>query len=963
MPIQKTNGWASFPRTNHRSSARPVPAGSVADARQAGATSHRPNGRLDRPAVDRVLVAVDLETTGYEAESEEIIEIGAIRVTVSSDGAVTLGERFLTFANPGRPLTPPILRLTGIRDDELLNAPSSSEAVARFIAFAFRDGRPCFVGHNVGFDVSFLERAGMPADFETLDTAELASILLPSASSYALQRLAADAAIVPDAAHRALDDAITSALVLGHLARVARDLPAVVLSEIGALSELIGPNTAEFFRDAAATATRDAWSDDRAQRGGFPNERPLAQGSSRSHEGPSEENPRAQRPPLTVESVFAADGPLATSLVGYEDRPEQRELATAIERTFADGGALVAEAGTGVGKSIAYLVPAIAAAKQGERVIISTHTLPLQDQLVRKDLPVLQLAVGTEVSVAVLKGRSNYLCPRRWQILRGSVTTREEARLVCKTLVWRTATESGDRAELNLMRGEGELWSRVSANDESCDQRRCKRTPGVNCYLQRAREAAADAGIVVVNHALLLQDARMRGALLPQAEHVVIDEAHRLEDVATDAFGLELSEPHFRRDLQRVAHSLAVSSALRDPARADPAERIRAEIERALERTTEVFDALGALLVPVAGAPEERIRITAGLRASDDRWLPVELAGERLADAIAGIAFAAERIRNLGGDEDELAELEAAMGELAGARAAITRGLHDPRSTDIVWLERDNDGSLALHVAQSHLGGVIRRTIVDTHRAVVFTSATLAVAGSFDFALDRFGIADVADTLAVGSPFDHQRQALLVLPTDIVLPSEERFIDEVAQAIEAVARALDGRTLALFTSHSTLRDAAERLGALEKEGLAVLTQGVDGSRRALLERFTHGRAVLLGTQSFWEGVDLPGDVLRCVVIARLPFSVPDDPLVQGRAERYDDPFVQFQLPQAALRLRQGFGRLIRTKTDYGAVVLLDRRVVTRDYGEVLLGSLPDARTEHLPLDGIAARVSAWCDRG
>src|SRR5207253_2052272 len=356
-------------------------------------------------------------------------------------------------------------------------------------------------------------------------------------------------------------------------------------------------------------------------------------------------------------------------------------------------------------------------------------------------------------------------------------------------------------------------------------------------------------------------------------------------DVATDAFGLELYEPRLRRDLQRVAHSLAVTSALRDPARAEPAERIRADVERALERTTEVFNALGTLLVPIAGPAEDRIRITAGVRASDDRWLPVELAEERLADAIAGIAFAAERIRNLGGDEHELAELEAAMGELAGARAAITRGLHDPRLSDIVWLERDNDGTLALNVAQTHLGGVIRRTLVDTHRAVVFTSATLAVAGSFDFALDRFGIADLAETLAVGS------------------------------------------------------------------------------RRALLERFTQGRAVLLGTQSFWEGVALPGDVLRCVVIARLPFSVPDDPLIQGRAERYDDPFVEFQLPQAALRLRQGFGRLIRTKTDYGAVVLLDRRIVTKDYGEILLGSLPDARTEHLPLDGIAARVAAWCDRG
>jgi DNA polymerase-3 subunit epsilon/ATP-dependent DNA helicase DinG len=897
--------------------------------------------------------------------TEAIIEIGAIRLTVSPDGAVTLGERFLTFADPGRPLTPPILRLTGIRDEDLRHAPSSQEAIALFVAFAFRDGPPCFVGHNVGFDVSFLERAGMPTGSETLDTAELASILLPSASSYALQRLAADALITPDAAHRALDDAITSALVLGHLARVARELPLVILSEIAALAELLGPSTADFFREAASTATRDAWSGDKAQRGGLLSERPLDGVSSRSHEGPSEEDPRAAPhvSALSVDAVFATHGPLARALVGYEDRSEQRELAAAIERTFQDGGVLVAEAGTGVGKSIAYLVPAIAAAQTGERVVVSTHTLPLQDQLVRKDAPAVQAALGTDVAVAVLKGRSNYLCPRRWQILRGSVTTREEARLIAKTLVWRTATESGDRAELNLMRGESELWSRISANDESCDQRRCKRTPDMNCYLQRAREAAADAGIIVVNHALLLQDARMRGALLPQAEHVVIDEAHRLEDVATDAFGLELYEPRLRRDLQRVGHSLAVTTALRDPARAEPAERIRAEIDRALERTTEVFDALGALLVPIAGAPEERIRITAGLRASDERWLPVELAGERLADAIAGIAFAAERIRNLGGDEDELAELEAALGELAGARAAITRGLHDPRLSDIVWLDRDNDGALALHVAQTHLGGVIRRTLVDAHRAVVFTSATLAVAGSFDFALDRFGIADIAEPLAVGSPFDHQRQALLVLPNDIVLPGEDLFIEQAARLIEDVARVLDGRTLVLFTSHATLRDAAARLGALESERLAVLTQGVDGSRRALLERFTQGRAVLLGTQSFWEGVDLPGDVLRCVVIVRLPFSVPDDPLVQGRAERYDDPFVEFQLPQAALRLRQGFGRLIRTKTDYGAVVLLDRRVVTKDYGEVLLDSLPDARTEHLPLDGIATRVSGWCDRG
>ena len=542
------------------------------------------------------------------------------------------------------------------------------------------------------------------------------------------------------------------------------------------------------------------------------------------------------------------------------------------------------------------------------------------------------------------------------------MATREEARLLCKTLVWRTATESGDRAELSLAGGEGELWSRVSANDESCDQRRCKRTPG-GCYLQRAREAAADAGIVVVNHALLLQDARMRGALLPAAENVVVDEAHRLEDVATDAFGLELSEPRLRRDLGRVARSVAVSSALRDPARSEPAERIRAEVEAAIERVDELFVALAGLLTPVGAPAEDRIRITAGIRASDDRWLPVELAGERVADALLGIGFAADRLAAFGGDEDELAELATAMGEIGAARLAITRGLHEPRTSDIVWLDRDSDGALAVHVAQTHLGGVLRRSLVNAHRAVIFTSATLAVAGSFEFAMDRFGVADVAEPLAVGSPFDHRAQSLLLLPTDIALPGEDRFADDATRVIADVARALEGRTLALFTSHASLRDVGSRLGALEAEGLAVLVQGVDGSRRALLERFAQGRAVLLGTQSFWEGVDLPGDMLRCVVIARLPFSVPDDPLVQGRAERYDDPFRDFQLPQAALRLRQGFGRLIRTKTDYGAVVLLDRRVTAKDYGEVLLASLPDARTESIGLDGIGARVRTWCDRG
>ena len=858
-----------------------------------------------------------------------------MRVRLEEDGSATLGERLSVFVDPGVGVGPAITRLTGIRDEDLVGAPALGSIVARIGAFI--SGAPV-AGHNVGFDLAFLERASL-GPFERLDTAELASMLMPSAPTYALQALAADFGIHPGSAHRALDDALTCAAVLAELGRLARGLPLAVLEEMQAYASLLGSAYVAFFAGALRGAVRGVWEPSRLTTP------PRARASA------------VAGAEVTVDAVFSPDGPLARRLVGYEDRPQQRALAEAIEGVFRDGGALLAEAGTGVGKSLAYLVPAIGRALGGERVIVSTHTLPLQDQLVRKDLPALQAALGSTVEIAVLKGRSNYLCPRRWQSFRGLVATRDEARLLLKTLVWRTATQTGDRAELNLLGAESDLWGRGSADDETCDARRCARVAG-GCYLQRAREGAARAGIVVTNHALLLQDARMGGVLLPETDHLVVDEAHRLEDVATDAFGVALEDRAMRRALERVSHSPAVTSALRDD-RAVTAEELRREIASAHERGGDVFAALAAVLEPL-GPTEDKLRVTAGVRASDERWLPVELASERLADALAGISVAAERLRSQTADEDEEADLKSALGELGGVQLALSRGVHKPRGGDIVWIERSSSGAVSLRVAPSYLGDALRRGLVAPRRSAVFTSATLAVAGSFGFALERFGLTDIGDARAFGSPFRYDEQAILVVPDDGALPSEPAFAEETAQTIIDIGRALDGRTLVLFTAHGSMRDVAARLGPLEETGIAVLTQGIDGSRRALLERFAAGRAVLLGTQSFWEGVDLPGDLLRCVVIARLPFAVPDDPLVQGRAERYEDPFAEFQVPQAAIRLRQGFGRLIRTRTDRGAVVLLDRRAIMREYGARMLASLPDARLHRVPRDDVAATVAAFC---
>ena len=888
-----------------------------------------------------------METTGFDPETDRIIEIGAVRVRLTADGAEP-GERFSTFVDPGRDIGSTITRLTGIRDDDLIGAPAAADAVARFAAFA---GDATFVGHNVGFDLAFLEKNGLAGGAQRLDTADLASMLLPTAPSYALQRLAADDGIVPAAAHRALDDALTCAAVLASLAARARALPAPLLEEARSYAAVLGPAAEQFFADAIGSSLRHSWDGDRFGAIGM-------DPSTGVRPRPARRGPGERTLALESASTLSPGGPLAAAINGFEDRPEQRQLATEIERTMATGGVLVAEAGTGVGKSIAYLVPALGRALAGERVIVSTHTLPLQDQLVRRDLPDLQAALGTSVRVAVLKGRSNYLCPRRWQLFRTQVATREEARLALKTLIWRTTTTSGDRAELNLLGGESALWSRVSADDETCTSRRCAPTRG-GCYLERARSSAAEAGIVVVNHALLLHDARGGGNLLPQAEHVVVDEAHHLEDVASDAFGFKLETWRTRRDLDRVAHSPLVVSALKDadPSRSEIAQRLRDEIARAALSTGETFEALGTLL------PEgtDRLRITGGLRASDDHWLPIELAAERLADALTGVQAAGDRLAARGGDEDELVEHESAMKELIGEQGAIDHGIHQPKPGEIAWLERTNDG-FGLYVAPAHVGGALRRTLIDRHRSVVMTSATLGVAGSMTFTMDRLGVLDVAGTLRVGSPFDHARQAVLIVPSDIALPHDEHFAEEAAAIVADVARALNGRTLVLFTSHAAMRGVGAQLAGLEDSGIAVLTQGVDGSRRAILERFAAGGSVLLGTQSFWEGVDLPGDQLRCVVIAKLPFPVPDDPLIQGRSERYDDPFREYQLPLAALRLRQGYGRLIRTKTDRGAVVLLDRRVILQDYGPTFLASLPAVRVQRIPSDGVGISVAEHCAR-
>lgn len=844
--------------------------------------------------------------------------------------------------------------------------------VARLAEFV---GDACLVGHNVSFDLAFLAACGYPPATGVLDTAELASCLFPTASSYALQRLLVALAVPVARAHRALDDAEACALLCGALARRARELRLETLEAALPLAALMGEGVEWFFREALAAKARERFVDVTTGDVGGAAPKPSLRGeeprAGTAAAGLTEAtspagalgaaSPAALDPPLA--EVFSADGPLALAFERYEGRPQQLAMAQVVERAIVDGGALLVEAGTGTGKSLAYLVPALRAIGRGQRVIVSTYTTALQDQLVRKDVPQAVAALGVDADVAVLKGRSNYVCPRRWHLLRLHATTREEARVALKTLVWREGTATGDRAELHLAGPEQALWERVCAEDETCTTRRCALVRG-GCYLERAREAAERADLVVVNHALLLADARARGRLLPRAPIVVVDEAHHVEEVAAATWAARVEAAALRTALRRAAHGPLVAALARQ-ADDDVVATLRAEAERAMAATDETFAALARLMPPPEERGfEDRRRVTDALRGSEE-WLAVELAGERLRDSLAGVIRAAETLltRAFDGETaDAAADLEAATEALRGAEAAIGRAVHSRRAGDVCWVALEGDDAQpVLRAAPAHAGALVDRYVVAPRTAAIFTSATLAIGESFDFAADRLGLGDRAATLRLDSPFDYRRQALLVLPSGLLDPYDPAFVDQAADVIAEVGRALGGRTLALFTAHTMLRAVYARLpGRLDGTAVVALAQGTGASRRTLLERFAQGEAVLLGTASFWEGVDLPGELLRCVIVVKLPFPVPDDPVVAGRAERYEDPFREYHVPIAALRLKQGFGRLIRTADDRGAVVLLDRRISLRAYGDVLLSALPTCTVARPEVDALGAVVAAWC---
>lgn len=654
-------------------------------------------------------------------------------------------------------------------------------------------------------------------------------------------------------------------------------------------------------------------------------------------------------PLLTAEEILSPGGSIARRLSRYESRPEQVALASAVESAIASGEHLVAEAGTGVGKSFAYLVPAILAARSRrerddkcKRIVVSTHTISLQEQLIRNDIPFLQAVLPVEFSAVLVKGRSNYISLRRTSKATSRATQKmmfegDGQRQLAMIADWAQKTTDGSRSDLSF-RPQPAVWDEVASDHGDCMGKKCP-THG-DCFYYKARRRVWNADLLVVNHALFFSDLALRrdgASILPDYDTVIFDEAHTMEGVAADHMGIRLSEGQFDYLMNRLYNDRTQRGLL-----------LVHKLQKAQQQVQTIRYLYRDLFLAIDDWSKRFGKNNGRLEHPVDVQNNVSTAMHELSRQIDYFAD------NLKSESDRI-ELKSASARCQILADSLSSWCEQRAEGCVFWVERSGtqQQKLSLMSAPVEVGPILRDQLFNDISSVIMTSATLAIgANDFRFFRSRIGLTDGRDERQ-GSPFDYQQQARLILSTNMPDPSARSrdFQQECCRRIQRHLLDTEGRAFVLFTSYSMMMFCADRLqGWLAEHDLTLYCQGKGMPRTAMLDRFRNNdRAVLFGTDSFWQGVDVPGDALQNVIITRLPFSVPDHPLLESRVDairaRGGNPFQEYQVPEAIIKLKQGFGRLIRTRSDSGRVVILDPRVLTKPYGRLFLKSLPDCRTE------------------
>ena len=922
-------------------------------------------------------VALDFETSGTDPRTDRVIQVGAVKI---EDGQVV--ARFSSFVASVRSIPVRVKRMTGITEADLAGAPAAHEVMQDLLGFI---GDSPIVSHNASFEQGFIEAEASKAgirlpELRYVDTVEFSRVACPDAHVHRLDSLASSLGIPQPKHHDALEDAQTCASLYLKLDEMARSLGGQTLELMLGIADEGWTLRAEIERALQG-------AEDRPFRPG----RPAPQGVE-PLQGTGEYRPLDTR---ELAGLLAAGGPLSSSFQNYEHRREQVQMMALVADALNDGKHLLVEAGTGTGKSLAYLIPCARwAIDNQDRIVVSTQTINLQEQLLTKDIPLMRQAFGWDFRVALLKGRANYVCLRRlYDVLHHGLLALdpEERRALARLVAWLSRTSTGDRGEVNIFGPAEAAFARIRAEQGACASLRCPYRD--RCFVTTARKEAQAAHIIIANHSLVFSDIAAENKVLPAYSHIVFDEAHHLEDSATNHLGVSLplgemavfasdwTLPNaFMARVQRLPLTDLERENLRKPL--EDASHASLTVQQALSSLGRMLS--GVLLASSSDESMNRLtlRLLPGTMSTGENEA-VQIAAHDLTRGLKSAAAALGEFVSAASSDampDDLLDIaqQAAASAMTATECAGSVGevlLEDDEDT-VRWLEGDTDRlpvGLSLRSAPVNVSAILRDRVFDSLRSVIMTSATLSVEGRCDYLKERLGLDAYDETRLleelVGSPFDFASQALLLVPDD--MPPVQKtplkdFSRRMTSLLAEIVASIGGRTLALFTSHKLLQEVYYSLKPFcEKNDICLLAQGIDGSRTRLIEELrSSDRTVVFGSSSFWEGVDVPGQSLSCVIMARLPFWPPNMPVVQARHESLaragKSAFNAMALPQAVIRFKQGFGRLIRTKTDRGAVIIVDHRISPSgsNYGSKFLNSLPGPRLFTGPSKDVVAEL---CD--
>ncbi|TMU88324.1 ATP-dependent DNA helicase DinG [Bacillus sp. BHET2] len=927
------------------------------------------------------LVVVDLETTGNSPKKgEKIIQLSAVII----EGGKII-EQFTSFVSPGKPIPAFIEELTGINDEMVKDAPSFHEIAPKILELL---NHGVFVAHNVQFDLSFLQAELEEAGYNhftgpAFDTVELAKVVLPSADSFKLTELSNSLDLSHVRPHQADSDAYVTAEILLYFIEELSKLPLVTLEKLCNLSNHLKSDLTLLFDNIVSEKQKHVED--------LSHELEVYRGIALRKKTHSLNDVEPVDEFMMVESKIEEH--LSQHVPFYEKREQQMEMMEEIGQAFQESKHVVIEAGTGVGKSLGYLWPSVMFAKSArEKVVISTYTIQLQEQLLHKEIKVLEKISPVPFKTVLLKGKNHYINLFKFeQSLREKESQYDVVLTKMQILVWLTRTESGDMDELNLTSGGQLFWNRLKHDGWHLTH---TKDPwiGKDFYLS-ARKKAQEADIIITNHSMLLMDIVKESSMLPNYDYLVIDEAHHLEKSARQHLGVVmdylsikfstsqlgiLDQKQLFYRLQQLLSSHSVEMKAHSFEMDARIGQFYMDLEEAMNVLTSVFYKKAKKRT---GIQKIQLRITDEMKKSS-YWQPVIMSMERV---ISGMKYVEnefqkvldtikeKNIKLLDKEKALVEEFYSFLVDWSELRMNFQTVFIRDKKNHVLWLDGDTrslPNSLSIQAQPITVDGNLKDEIFAKKKSVVLTSATLTVSGSFNYFMNEVGLGGMGvKQLQLTSPFDYKEVSRLFVPTDVPEIQQvhnDEYIEAISSHLIGVAQATKGRMLILFTSYDMLRKTYELMkesGLLEE--YVLMAQGItSGSRTRLTKNFQRfDKAILFGTSSFWEGVDIPGEDLSCLAMVRLPFSPPDEPVNQAKSDilkaEGKNPFSAHSLPEAIIRFKQGVGRLIRRSSDRGIVIVYDRRIMTTRYGNAFLKSIPSMEVKEGDLFDLVSWIEDW----